>query len=56
MTAIWLGLESLRKALVTGLLVVTGDRQLAVTMPDWIGLSGFAGEEKRARSSSDLES
>ncbi len=47
MTAIWLGLESLRKALGTGLLIVTGDRQLSETMQDWIGLSGFAREEKR---------
>jgi DNA-binding HxlR family transcriptional regulator len=48
MTAIWLGLHRLRSAIDAQTLLIVGDRQLEETMPEWIGLSGFAHEVKQA--------
>jgi DNA-binding HxlR family transcriptional regulator len=46
MTAIWMGLDSVRTALKDERLVLTGDRQLASNMQAWLGLSVFAKERK----------
>jgi DNA-binding HxlR family transcriptional regulator len=46
MTAIWLGLTTVRKAISEGKLLITGDRQLASHMQTWLGLSPFAAEKK----------
>jgi DNA-binding HxlR family transcriptional regulator len=46
MTAIWLGLTTVRKAISEGKLLITGDRQLASHMQTWLGLSPFAVEKK----------
>lgn len=46
MTAIWMGLTSVRRAMSDGKLVLTGDRQLASQMQTWLGLSPFAAEKK----------
>lgn len=48
MTAIWMGLSSVRKERAAGALQVEGDRQLARSMEKWLGFSAFAGEKKRA--------
>jgi hypothetical protein len=46
MTAIWMGLTTVRKAMGDGKLVLTGDRQVASQMQTWLGLSPFAAEKK----------
>jgi DNA-binding HxlR family transcriptional regulator len=48
MTAIWLGLDSLRAAVANRRMVLTGSRQLATSMQTWLGLSPFAKERKLA--------
>jgi len=48
LTAIWMGLDTVRRAEATGRLLLTGDRQLAGNMQTWLGLSPFAKERKRA--------
>ncbi len=46
MTAIWMGLDSVRKAVSDGRVKLTGDRKLASDMQTWLGLSPFAKEKK----------
>ncbi|TIO06990.1 helix-turn-helix domain-containing protein [Mesorhizobium sp.] len=46
MTAIWMGLTTVRKAMSEGKLLLTGDRQVASHMQTWLGLSPFATEKK----------
>ncbi|WP_353646696.1 hypothetical protein [Mesorhizobium sp. WSM2239] len=46
MTAIWMELTTVCKAMGDGKLVLTGDRQVASQMQIWLGLSPFAGEKK----------
>jgi DNA-binding HxlR family transcriptional regulator len=46
MTAIWMGLTTVRKAVSERKLVLTGDRRLAGNMQTWLGLSPFAMEKK----------
>jgi DNA-binding HxlR family transcriptional regulator len=48
MTAIWMGLDTVRAAVATQRLVLTGDRELAGNMQSWLGLSPFAKERKLA--------
>ena len=48
MTAIWMGLDNVRKARSTGRMLLTGDRQLASDMQSWLGLSPFAKVTKLA--------
>jgi DNA-binding HxlR family transcriptional regulator len=48
MTAIWMGMDSVRSAVANGRVVLTGDRQLAADMQTWLGLSPFAKERKLA--------
>lgn len=45
MTAIWLGLEDLTRAMAEQRLLLTGDRELAGLMPQWLGRSPFATEK-----------
>ena len=46
MTAIWMGLETVRQAVSGGRLKITGDRKLAADIQTWLGLSPFAKERK----------
>jgi DNA-binding HxlR family transcriptional regulator len=46
MTAIWMGLDSVRAALRDDRVKLTGDRKLAADMQTWLGLSPFAKEKK----------
>jgi DNA-binding HxlR family transcriptional regulator len=48
MTAIWMGLDTVRAAVARQRMVLTGDRQLAGSMQTWLGLSPFAKERKLA--------
>jgi DNA-binding HxlR family transcriptional regulator len=48
MTAIWMGLDRVSAARTDGRLLLTGDRRLMDSMQTWLGLSPFAGEQKRA--------
>jgi DNA-binding HxlR family transcriptional regulator len=46
MTAIWMGLETVRIAMRDRHLKLVGDKQLASKMQTWLGLSPFAKEKK----------
>ncbi len=48
MTAIWLGLDSVRAAVASERMILTGNRQLSSAMQAWLGLSPFARERKLA--------
>jgi len=48
MTAIWLGLDTVRAAVGSKRMVLTGDRRIASAMQTWLGLSPFAKEKKLA--------
>ena len=47
MTAIWMGIESVREARESDRLMLTGDRDLIETMEHWLGLSPFAPVERQ---------
>jgi hypothetical protein len=47
MTAIWMGLTSVRAELDAGRLELAGDQLLARSMQQWLGLSPFAKEKSR---------
>jgi DNA-binding HxlR family transcriptional regulator len=46
MTAIWMGLDSVEKAVNDGRLELTGPPEIAARMQEWLGLSPFAREER----------
>jgi DNA-binding HxlR family transcriptional regulator len=48
MTAIWMGLDTVRSAVASGRMLLTGDRNIASAMQTWLGLSPFARERKLA--------
>src|SRR5690348_16797222 len=48
MTAIWMGLDSVRAAVASQRMVLTGSKPLASSMQTWLGLSPFAKERKLA--------
>lgn len=48
MTAIWLGLRTVKQELEADRLQLDGNREIAARMQTWLGLSHFAGEPKRA--------
>jgi DNA-binding HxlR family transcriptional regulator len=48
MTAIWMGLDTVRAAVANRRMMLTGSRQLAAAMQTWLGLSPFAKEKKLA--------
>jgi DNA-binding HxlR family transcriptional regulator len=47
MTAIWMGLTTVRAEVKAGRLTLTGDADLKRAMQSWLGLSPFAKEKKR---------
>jgi DNA-binding HxlR family transcriptional regulator len=47
MTAIWMGLTTIKKETDSGQLEIEGDPALARSMPHWLGLSAFASEPRR---------
>lgn len=48
MTAIWMGHDTVRAAVASRRLTLTGDRELASAMQQWLGLSPFAKVERLA--------
>ncbi|EWG97951.1 winged helix-turn-helix transcriptional regulator [Halomonas sp. BC04] len=50
MTAIWMGLMTVAEALTRSKLQLTGANQLQASMQNWLGLSVFAGEDRRGTS------
>jgi DNA-binding HxlR family transcriptional regulator len=48
MTAIWLGLDTVRAAVANKRMILTGERHIASAMQTWLGLSPFAKEKKLA--------
>ncbi|RWM15205.1 MAG: transcriptional regulator [Mesorhizobium sp.] len=49
MTAIWMGLTTIKKESDGGLLEIEGDPALARSMQQWLGLSAFAHEPRRVQ-------
>lgn len=47
MTAVWMGIASVRDEVASGRLELHGDQALARSMQRWLGLSPFAGETRR---------
>ena len=47
MTAIWMGLTNVQAELDAGRLELSGDKMLARSMQQWLGLSPFAKEKNR---------
>jgi DNA-binding HxlR family transcriptional regulator len=48
MTAIWLGMDTVRAARASGRLTVVGKPELASAMQSWLGLSAFATQQRLA--------
>ncbi|MEH2567304.1 winged helix-turn-helix transcriptional regulator [Bradyrhizobium sp. AZCC 2289] len=48
MTAIWMGLDTVRAAVANKRMILTGERRIASAMQTWLGLSPFAKEKKLA--------
>ena len=47
MTAIWMGLTNVQAEMDAGRLELSGDKTLARSMQQWLGLSPFAKEKNR---------
>ncbi len=47
MTAIWMGLDTVSKAISDDRLTLSGDREIAKDMQQWLGLSPFAVQKKQ---------
>jgi hypothetical protein len=47
LTAVWMGVTSVRTKMQAGHIELTGDRKLAASMQQWLGLSPFAKEKNR---------
>ncbi len=47
MTAIWMGLDTVSKAISDDRLTLTGDKDVAKNMQRWLGLGPFAIQEKQ---------
>ena len=49
MTAIWMGLTTIKKESESGDLVIEGDPSLAYSMQQWLGLNAFAHQPRRVK-------
>ena len=47
MTAVWMGVATLKGEIDNGRITVTGDKQIARSMHEWLGFSAFAKESPR---------
>jgi DNA-binding HxlR family transcriptional regulator len=47
MTAVWMGLTTVKKEMAAGQIELIGDKQIAHSMQQWLGLSPFAKEKSR---------
>jgi hypothetical protein len=50
MTAVWMGLSTLKAEIEAGDIIVSGDKAVARSMQEWLGLSPFAKEKRRIAS------
>jgi len=48
MTSVWMGISSLRAEVDAGHMELTGDKAIVQSMNNWLGLSTFAKEPRRA--------
>jgi DNA-binding HxlR family transcriptional regulator len=48
MTSVWMGISTLRAEVDAGRMELTGDKVIVQSMNDWLGLSTFAKEPRRA--------
>jgi DNA-binding HxlR family transcriptional regulator len=51
MTAVWMGISTLKAEIEAGNIILTGDTAIARSMHEWLGLSPFAKEKRRGESS-----
>jgi DNA-binding HxlR family transcriptional regulator len=47
MTAVWMGMTTVKKEMAAGNVELIGDKQIAQSMQQWLGLSPFAREKSR---------
>jgi DNA-binding HxlR family transcriptional regulator len=47
MTAVWMGMTTVKKEMAAGQIELIGDKQIAQSMQQWLGLSPFAKEKSR---------
>jgi DNA-binding HxlR family transcriptional regulator len=47
MTAVWMGMTTVKKEMAAGNVELIGDKQIAQSMQQWLGLSPFAKEKSR---------
>ena len=47
MTAVWMGVSTLKAETEAGNITLTGDKAIARSMHEWLGLSPFAKKKKR---------
>ena len=47
MTAVWIGVTTVKKEVEAGELDIQGDKAIASAMQEWLGLSPFAKEKSR---------
>jgi DNA-binding HxlR family transcriptional regulator len=47
MTAVWMGMTTVQKEIAAGQIELTGDKAIARSMQQWLGLSPFAKEKSR---------
>jgi hypothetical protein len=50
MTAVWMGASTLKAEVDAGTITLTGDKAVARSMQQWLGLSPFAAEKSRVAS------
>jgi hypothetical protein len=50
MTAVWMGIVTLKAEIEAGNITLTGDKALARSIHNWLGLSAFATEKNRRAS------
>ncbi len=50
MIAVWMGISTLKAEIEAGKIELTGDKDLARSIHNWLGLSAFAGEKSRRTS------
>ena len=47
MTAVWMGISTLKSEIASGNIALTGDKAIARSIQDWLGYSVFAKEKRR---------
>ena len=48
MTAVWMGMTTVKKEIAAGQMELIGDKTIAQSMQQWLGLSPFAKEKREA--------